>query len=162
MPSPEVVGVVAVTRINLPRTGKAGLSSRPELQLGAVGAESFVLLGLQAEFLRNDLEWAKEYVSSKPVLVIDRSRGSTILRAAGTAHVMQATLGDALLHRFRALDAQPAQHRHQFAQHHGGRCEQEDLPRRIFFGEDVVLVVEVVEFLRQLECVFGQDRRAPR
>jgi hypothetical protein len=60
------------------------------------------------------------------------------------------------LHRFRTLNPQPIQHLNQFAQGDGCRRQQKGLPRGIFFGKNVVFMVEVVELLRQLEGVFGQ------
>ena len=64
-----------------------------------------------------------------------------------------------LLHCFRALNAQPGQHDDQLAKGDGGGCEQEGFARGVFFGEDVMAVVEVVELLRQLEGVLGEIGR---
>ena len=67
-----------------------------------------------------------------------------------------------VLHRFGALDSQPAKHRDQFPQRDGSRRQQERPSFVILFGEDVVVVVEVAEILRQLEGVLGQVRRLRR
>ena len=74
LPSPEVVGVVAVTRMSSPRTGKAGLFEQTQFELGAVGPESFVLLGPQAEFLRNVTNGQKR-ICHRKCACHDRSRG---------------------------------------------------------------------------------------
>jgi hypothetical protein len=62
-------------------------------------------------------------------------------------------------HCFRAFDAEPAQDFNQLAQRYSRRGEQKRPARRVFLGEYVVPMVEVVELLRQLEGVPRQVRR---
>ena len=62
----------------------------------------------------------------------------------------------AALHRFGAFDAEQGERADEFAQCDGGGGEQECFARGIFFGEDVVAMVEVGELLRELEGVPGE------
>ena len=61
---------------------------------------------------------------------------------------LRASDRDLHLHCFGAFNSQPAQDIDQLAKRDDGCGQQEELARGVLFGEDVVLVVEVVELLR--------------
>ena len=57
------------------------------------------------------------------------------------------------LHCFGAFDAEERERADELAEGDGGRGEKECFARGIFFGEDVVAMVEVGELLSELEGV---------
>ena len=63
------------------------------------------------------------------------------------------------LHHSRRGNSHEAQAIHERPAHHCGRSQKKLLTCFVRFGEYVVLVVEIIELLRQLEGVFGRDDR---
>src|SRR5208283_5844190 len=63
------------------------------------------------------------------------------------------------LHVFRDLDSQYACGPFQLPPEEIGHPQQEDLLLTLLFLEDWILMIEVVEGLRQLECIAGDVRR---
>jgi hypothetical protein len=63
------------------------------------------------------------------------------------------------LHRFGAVDAEPTQDGNELAKRNRCGREKEGFALRILLRDDVVLMVEVVELLRELEGVLSQECR---
>src|ERR1700759_1346498 len=61
-----------------------------------------------------------------------------------------------------AFDAEPAQYCYQLPQSDGRSGQQEGFARRVFLGEDVVMVIEVAELLGQLKRMPGEVGRFRR
>ena len=60
LPSPEAVGVVAVTRMKLAAHGEGGIGEQIEFELGAVGADRFIVMRSKVELLRDFLDGQSE------------------------------------------------------------------------------------------------------
>ena len=60
------------------------------------------------------------------------------------------------LHCLGAFDAKKGERADELAEGDSGSSQQERFPRRIFFCEDVMPMVEVGELLRELEGVLGE------
>ena len=65
-------------------------------------------------------------------------------------------------HNWRSFYAHYTQHSNEFSADDGGGRHKKLLTRLVRLVKDVVAMVEVVELLRELECVFRQVRRLGR
>ena len=90
------------------------------------------------------LGWAREPMSTQD----DKGNGLCLTVAGCWLRVQQS-------HYFRDSDAQPSQRADQRALCNRGGGQQKLPARGVFFGEDVVTVIEIVEHLGQLKSMPG-------